>query len=79
VISYNRRAPPISCPDFNAAIEHIEAARAINSTLREDNYELTSENNDLYDQIEVLKARIETLEKHIEMLVAEPQVLEEAA
>jgi predicted nucleic acid-binding Zn-ribbon protein len=61
-------APPYSCPDFDKAIEHIEAARAINEKLREDNRKFDYDLDAASERIAHLEQKLETAEQRIESL-----------
>jgi len=61
-VTYNIR---YSCPDFDAAIDHIESARSINAKLRDQLDEVVDELQEATATIEKLKAEILDLQETI--------------
>lgn len=61
---------PYSCPDFDAAIEHIEAARTINRQLRD-------ERDELEEELEEAQLVIADLVKQVDNLQDELNAMKE--
>jgi len=56
---------PYSCPDFDEAIEHIEAARTINRQLRDARDELEEELKEAQLEIKELTKQIDELQDEL--------------
>lgn len=73
------RGPKYSCPDFDAAIQHIEAARNINGELRDDNEDLTKTISVLEGKIDDLNDTIADLQKELDDAWKQIKALEREA